>query len=279
MDTNRVELFSKHLARVISICKKYDFDPMIWSDMYFRLNSKNGGYYREEPLPESTLKMIPENIKLVYWDYYNTDQAVYDRMNKYHKQTNREVIFAGGSWRWKGYTPAIGASFKTSIPAIKSAVENEIKFVIVTAWGDNGDESSIMNTLPIMCLYSTADYFQSYDDEKVNSLLKAVTEENLTDMLMMDLPDMPGKKALYPAYNPSKYFLFQDPMNGLFDYYVKKDYASNYLEYAKNLFALSKKSQHFGYVYDTLAKLCDALSMKVDLGVKLRKAYKENKGL
>jgi len=276
--TDRVELFSKHLDRVIGICKKYDFEPMIWSDMYFRLNAKDEEYYRNTPLPESTLKLIPEGINLVYWDYYHSDEKVYDDMILYHKQTNRGIIFAGGSWRWKGYAPSIQGSFANSVPAIASCVKNGVKSVFVTAWGDNGNECSLYSTLPILALYSVADYTGNTDDEAINSLLMAISGDSLSDFKLMDLPDMPAGKALLPMYNPSKYLLFQDPMNGIFDLQVKDGFVDNYKKYSSLLKAKAKTSKDFYYVYDVLASLCDALQIKVDLGVRLRKSYKdENK--
>ena len=34
----------KHLARVNEIVKKYDYEPMIWSDMFFRSFNDNKYY-------------------------------------------------------------------------------------------------------------------------------------------------------------------------------------------------------------------------------------------
>lgn len=273
---DRIELFSKHLDRVINICRKYDFDPMIWSDMYFRLNTKDEEYYRNSPLPESTLKLIPEGINLVYWDYYHSDEKIYDDMISYHKDTKRNIIFAGGSWRWKGFTPSIQGSFNVSVPALNSCVKNGIKDVFVTAWGDNGNECSYYSALPILALYSVVDYEGKTDDELVNSLLVAITGDTLADFKSMDLPDMPGGKVLLPMYNPSKYFLYQDPLNGIFDLQVKEGFASEYKKNALVLREKSKTSKKYGYVYEVLSLLCDALAIKVDLGVRLRKNYKEN---
>lgn len=275
-DSNRVEMFCRHLDRVISICNKYKFSPMIWSDMFFRLNTKDEEYYREKPLPKSTLKLIPKGVELVYWDYYHSEKEVYDRMNKFHKETGRKISFAGGSWRWKGLAPSIQGSFKHSIPAIESCVDNKIKFVFVTAWGDNGNDCSIFTTLPVLALYSTADYFSSTDKEKINSLLVAISGQTLDDFFLMDLPDMPDNKVLIPQYNPSKYFLYQDVMNGMFDCQVKPNFKDNYKKHAETLLKASKNSRDYGYVYKTLSLLCEALAIKVDMGVKLRAAYKAN---
>ncbi|MCQ2742125.1 MAG: beta-N-acetylhexosaminidase [Bacilli bacterium] len=273
---DRVELFSEHIKRVIDICGKYDFEPMIWSDMFFRLNSENEEYYRDTPLPKSTLKLIPEGIKLVYWDYYHCEKEVYDRMFSYHQQAKNPIIFAGGAWRWKGFAPSIQGSFRNTIPAIESSLEHKIKDFFITAWGDNGNECSIYTTLPILALASVADFIGTYDEEAIDSLLKAVIEEPLKRMFLMDAPDMPDGKVLIPQYNPSKMFLYQDVMNGLFDWHVKPHFAKQYAEYAKALLKASEESEQLGYAYKTLSLLCDVLSIKVDLGTRIRKAYKAN---
>ena len=275
--TDRVELFSRHLDRVISICEKYNFKPMIWSDMYFRLNTENEEYYRNTPLPESTLKLIPEGVSLVYWDYYHNEEKTYDDMISYHKDAKRDIVFAGGAWRWKGFVPSIEGSMKNSIAAMSSCVKNGIKDVFVTAWGDNGNECSLVPTLPIIALYSCADYFGKIEEKDINSLLVAVCGDSLKDFLLMDLPDKPAGKFLCPQYNPHKYFLYQDPLNGIFDKQVKDEFVLNYKKYSPLLKEKAKTSKDFGYVYENLGLLCDCLEIKVDLGVKLRKFYKENK--
>ena len=33
-DSDRFELMCRHLEKVLEICQKYDFEPMIWSDMF-----------------------------------------------------------------------------------------------------------------------------------------------------------------------------------------------------------------------------------------------------
>ena len=137
---NRVEMFSRHLKRVIDICKKYDFFPMIWSDMYFRFGNKDEDYYRETPLPETTIKLIPHDVALVYWDYYHEDIETYVRMIKYHKQVDNPVIFAGGSWKWKGYCPSIKVSMDYTKEALLACDQEKVKDVFITAWGDDGNE-------------------------------------------------------------------------------------------------------------------------------------------
>ena len=272
---DRVEMFSRHLRKVIELCQKYDFVPMIWSDMYFRLNSKDEDYYRDTPLPEETVKLIPPEVNLVYWDYYHDNVKTYEDMIKFHKQAPNHIIFAGGSWRWKGFAPSIQTSIEYTKCALDACVKENVEEVFITAWGDNGNECSFFSVLPVVAEAAVYGQVGQYDEEAVNSLLIALTGDSLKDFLLMDLPDEPGKKRLAPSYNPSKFFLYQDVLLGLFDCQVKEDFAKNYAEFAGVLKEKSRNSRMFGYIYDCLYKLSDLLAYKVDLGIKIRKYYKE----
>ena len=65
----RQQLIIKHLKRVIGICEKYGFKPMMWSDMFFRL-CFGGDYYPTDDakLDIAALEGLPRNVRLVYWD-------------------------------------------------------------------------------------------------------------------------------------------------------------------------------------------------------------------
>ena len=272
---NRVEMFSRHLKRVIDICKKYDFFPMIWSDMYFRFGNKDEDYYRETPLPETTIKLIPHDVALVYWDYYHEDIETYLRMIKYHKQVDNLIIFAGGSWKWKGYCPSIKASMDYTKEALLACMQEKVKDVFITAWGDDGNECSFFSSLPVLAETSVMS-FEEYDINKIDSLLKAVAGDSLQMFLLMDSPDNPLNKQFHPSYNPSKFLLYQDILLGYFDSQVKDGFKNRYQELEELLAKNALASQRYGYIYNNLSKLCSVLAIKVDLGIRLRKAYKSN---
>ena len=95
------ELFNRHLCKVGEICEKYNLKPMIWSDMYFRLGSKTREYYDlNSVIPQKVIDSIPENVSLVYWDYYNEDKNFYLDFIEKHRQLNRELIVGSGLWAW-----------------------------------------------------------------------------------------------------------------------------------------------------------------------------------
>ena len=53
-----------HLKKVCELADKYDFEPMMWSDMFFRIA---GGYENGlGDVDESVRALIPDNVSLVY---------------------------------------------------------------------------------------------------------------------------------------------------------------------------------------------------------------------
>ncbi len=95
---NRFEILKKHLDRVVEIAQKYNFKPIMWSDMFFHL--ANGKYHVDEPkLGQDIVASIPDEGSLIYWDYYHDKEEYYTKMMKAHAEAG-EVWFAGGAWSW-----------------------------------------------------------------------------------------------------------------------------------------------------------------------------------
>ena len=274
MSKDRIKLFNDHLRRVIDICKKYDFKPMIWSDMYFRLIDENGGYYTKNELTPEIINMIPTDADLVYWDYYHDEAATYEDMLQKHLKTNNKILFAGGAWNWFSFSPFTKIAVQRSKVALEVMLKHNVKDVFVTTWGDFGAECSNYTVLPCLATFSMYDFEGKANDNSLKSLFKAVTGEDYDDFTKLDLGNEPNGVNKSPDYNCSHYFLYQDPMLGLFDAYVKDSFSKKYESYLPVLKEIIKKNSSFSYLYKTTYDLIKVLVDKVDLGVKLRKAYK-----
>lgn len=149
---NRFELLNRHLNRVVDICKELGFKPIMWSDMFYRLGSKNNDYYDTDAVvPESAIAQIPD-VALCYWDYYHTDEQFYAGMLKGHRKMGKEVVFAGGIWTWSGILPHVRKTNATMYPALRACLKAGIGTVLATLWGDDGCETDYrlaLNQLPI----------------------------------------------------------------------------------------------------------------------------------
>lgn len=269
-------IFCRHLNRVNDICKNYGFRPMIWSDMFFRLACEGQYYPREDVQFDSMIvDMVPNNLDLVYWDYYHEEQSLYDRYIRLHKQFRNPIVFAGGAWRWLGHGPALVKSIYQSRLALKACIDQGVEEVFLTAWGDNGNEASYMCILPVMQQYAEYCYQGDVDDEVIAKRMKACTGESFRDMLLMDLANNVDKNHwTCSGGNPSKYLLYMDILGGLAERHTAEDYPERYENNAKILADAAERSPNLAYMYENLSNLCSVLAIKSRVGVNAQKAYK-----
>ena len=269
---NRFELLNQHLTKVVEIAKKYGFEPMMWSDMFFRISNKGQYYGRDIQVPQELIDGVPD-VSLVYWDYYHTKKDDYRAMMKAHKRFNKDVWFAGGAWSWFGFAPSNRYTLQTMRPALDVCKEEGIENIFFTLWGDNGKECSYFSLLP--SLYYLKRY---YDGEKDRAVIakefETLTGESFQRMMNIDLPNLvDGNKAL--TKNPSKYMLYSDLFFGIFDTALNEGVDEEYKKLARKFALYAGQSKNFNYLYAAFSKLCKALSLKYSLGVHLREAYQK----
>lgn len=264
-------IMRRHLKRICEIAEKYRYEVMMWSDMCFR--PWNAGAYRIPAceVPKEYVECIPRSVTPVYWNYYDTDEKVYDGMFYNHRQISDKIWFAGGAWCWGGMIPFNRHTLKTMIPALNSCAKNNIRDIIFTMWGDDGAECSHFCQLPV--LYYLAQYAKgNRDEEKIKSGFKKLIGIDFDEFMNIDCPNDVVPYSGGPK-NPSKYMLYSDYFNDFLDYTVKEGAGEIYLTYAEQLRTTAKKSRKYGYVFNTAAKLCDVMAIKYELGLKTRKAY------
>lgn len=265
------DIIKRHLARVCDIAKKYGYELMVWSDMFFR--PWNNGWYDvpKRDVPENVIKSLPRSVIPVYWNYYSTDESVYSDMIENHMQLSDKTWFAGGSWCWEGMIPFNRRTIDTMLPALDACKKHGIRNVFMTMWGDDGAECSHFSQLP--SLFYLAQYAKGVKDEvsiKVN--FKKLIGIDYDEFMNIDCPNQVVPYEGSPR-NPSKYMLYSDYFNDFLDYTVKEGGGERYETFAEELRVTAKKSRKYGYVFDTAAKLCDVLAIKYELGLKTRKAY------
>ena len=267
---DRYELLNRHLTRVVEIAKKYGFEPMMWSDMFFRMGN-NGAYYLRDPkVPQEAIDGVPD-VSLVYWDYYHKKKADYCAMVKAHEKFGKEIWFAGGAWSWVGWTPANRYTLQTMKPAMDVCRERGVNNIFLTLWGDNGKECSFFSLLP--SLYYVKRYYDGVKDRKqIAKEFEELTGEPFERMMNTDDPNYVGGNK-EGHRDPSKYMLYNDPFFGWLDTQVKEGVDKQYKKLARRFALYAKESENFAYIYNLLSKLCKALSYKYTLGVRVREAY------
>ncbi len=273
----RFDIMSEHLQMVTGITDKYGLEPMIWSDMYFRLGSKTGDYYdMNAVIPEDVPGKIPANLSLVYWDYYHNDETSYLRLIKSNKQLRQDIIFAGGIWTWNGICVNYGKTFVTTNAAMSACKKEGVRKVIATLWGDNGAETNIFSALLGLQLFAEHGYNPQIDLDKLYERFEFCTGGNPQAFMDISLINQaPGAAGVFhDVANPPKYILWQDILTGLFDKHLEGlDLQTYYSKLEAKFINYASASGQWRFIFQMLHKLCTVLSLKSSIGIELKAAY------
>lgn len=272
----RFDIMNDHLQNVVQITEKLDLKPMIWSDMYFRLGSAYGGYYDlDANIPENVIASIPD-VQLVYWDYYHTDEAFYKAFLQKHKELKADPIFAGGAWTWNGISPNYGKGMATSEAALTASKKEGIQEVFATMWGDNGAETPLTTSLPVLQLFAEHMYNESVDRDRLKTRFRFCTGAAFDDFMRLNqFDETPGvsKENLHES-NPSKFLLWQDILIGLYDENIKGlSLGEHYKEMIPGLESAKKANPEFTLLFDFYGQLAKVLGTKADMGIRVKELY------
>ena len=287
------EIMAAHLEQVAQICRKLGLKPMIWSDMYLRMSSKNNDYY-DLPLDMDLSGAVkpPADVALVYWDYYHTDENFYRQYLRMHSQLSDKVIFAGGGWVWNGVSPNLKGAKATTEPAMRAVKEAGIREAVCTMWQDDGAETPMGAGLSSIVRFAEHGFAKEVSEEALKEQFEFLTGTSWEACEILGEFDRPQGSEFYD--NPSKYLLYQDALIGLFDEQIRNWDVKSYYEGLRDrlLKALEEGMKRNctqkncmqilqrggGYAEEVLSLyvcLADALSVKAPLGRKMHEAYEK----
>ncbi len=273
------EILKRHMAKLMPIIDKLGLEPLAWSDSYFRaVTDSHRGYELDAIFTDEYIDTIPENMGMVYWDYYKEDKDWYDGIFKKHFELKRDVWFAGGSWVWGGMVPNYAKTYRTTTLALASARENGVKNVFATMWGDDGQMTNIYCGLLGIQLFAEMGYGNDADQDYINERFFECTggDANLFKMLD-DFDEL--KETDIPLNSPgnaSAWLLFQDAMLGLLDEEIERDDLDTHFANLKKVYKNAMgKGIKFNEIYAYAYNLANVLEIKALLGKKIKKAYDE----
>ena len=276
---NRFDIMLKHLDKVVELAKKYGYQPMMWSDMFFRL-ANNGEYYATgKPIDPAIAQKVPPEVSLVYWDYYSEQEDIYYSMLKSHKEFGRNIVFAGGAWKWTGFTPQNQFSIKLADMAAKACFAHGIQEVLITCWGDNGAEASMFSVLPALNYWAELCWTTEQKEEWCQERFAICCNANYQDFMLLDKPNFtPNNPAPgIMSANPSKYLLYQDVLMGMADaIQPDEQYAQHFAQTAQQLKQAVENNPQWSNLLEVHFQLCRVLELKANLGNTIRNAYKQS---
>lgn len=206
-------IMREHLTFMQALCKDYGFTPIVWDDMFFN---------RYSAAAEDQAPCIPDGVGLMYWNYYSDDGEQYRKTLNRFRAAAKRMLFAGGAWRWTGFIPHHKKTLETTRAALTACREENIKEVIVTAWGDDGSEAPLYTCMFGLTLYAYLDYHREYKEAEFDQYLQLYTGIGFNEWMRQGEPDLfEGTTGKNYDITPSKYLLYQDPLCSKFLYYVQ----------------------------------------------------------
>ena len=268
------DLYLEHLNRVISMAKERGFEPMMWSDMFFRLAGKDiegyDDYDERVTFTDEIRTKVPGGIGQVYWDYYHKSTPYYaDNIQKHYDLFGEEnTLFAGGVWTWSSHCPMYSRSLARTLPALDACRDKGVKEIFATVWC-NGAESCQIVSMAGLAWYADFDYKGVYDEESVKACFERACGVSYDDMMKLELPDHPDgdEKGL------SRPLLYNDPLVGLVDAHLQNFDAKDYYVSTTEALAGLGDMGVYAPASDVIGKLSRVLELKVDFGVRLKAAY------
>lgn len=277
---SKVELMRTHLKLVKEILDQEGLEAMMWSDMHFTAARDEGVYHPDAILTPEILAAAPEDIGLVYWDYYHEDNASYANMLAKHGQFKAKTIFAGGIWTWCGPAADYRKTFAATIPALEECIKADVKEVFATAWLDDGAECNLMTILFGLTIFGEFNYTGSWDEEEGEKRFRASSGLDAQAFLSMSaLNELPGM-TLQPnsTANPCRVLLYEDPLLPLFaaDLPRNEEYIPYYKELAVRFEKLAAENQEIRLQLTAYSLMAKALAAKCRWRMKAAAAVRAN---
>ncbi|HEY4104389.1 MAG TPA: beta-N-acetylhexosaminidase, partial [Polyangiaceae bacterium] len=144
------ELYLDHLKVVAALCAERKLEPIIWGDLVLGQHTYNG----DLPMTPAQWRRIPKNITLDYWQYFSEDEARYRSDIRRFKQFDFDPIVSPALWNWDRFWGLREKAKRTFVPMLRVAKAEGVRRVLMTMWGDDGQEAPYRSNFPGLALYA-----------------------------------------------------------------------------------------------------------------------------
>lgn len=275
-----LDIFLEHLQRVHGLAQERGLEIALYSDMLFSYGSSRHAYLdpTEELAPQISAR-IPKDANLIYWDYYSRDSALLDGMMRKHRNAGN-TIYAGPLLSVSSFCVNYPYTLQTAEPALAAVKKYHIPMAYGCMWNDDGGECCGWTGLLGMQYYAESAYHEdSVSPEALAVRFAACTDLSanwFTDVSYLDDVPCSNRENRWPP-NPSKYLLWQDPLEGLYDEDLRGlGLDEHYRKTAERLEKDVEKAGEEGWFLQVPLLLAKALHLKAALGERLHLHYKEN---
>ena len=269
----RGEIFHEFMARLVQITDKYGMKPMMWSDMYFRINAADGFQYyaKDTVLSEETKKAIPGQVQMVFW-HYGEEPGCDEYMIEKHQEMNRDIMFAGGLWDWAHMFPENNYAYEATSYSLRACRQYGVKEMMITSWSSGNLYSNLLG----LSMAAELCYEADASDERRKARFEACTGGDYDAfMRMSNYHNKFGEGESYPDFNQrflGRGIFFQDILEGLYETYLEGRPMSGY--YRENAEAMKQYHGKFEDLYRFTEKIFEYMAVKSEIAETLVPAYK-----
>ena len=252
------EIYLEHLKKVFEICKEEGVVAEFWADAFYDAKDE-----------EAVINDIFDGTQIpIYWDYDSLDPEYHNQKIQHLKKLTGKVTYAGGLCKWIGYAPDNHHSDCVTKVALEAAIQNGVDDVLMTAWGNDGDECSVYAIIPSMWYACQRLYVTDAD---INIMLEALT--NYTDAEWRLSDELNHTSKSDKQSNAAKYLLYNDFIIGLLDYHIPDDAGCVYEDLLPKFEQLAGRNSQFSYIFRFYADLCRILMRKATFGKRIYEIY------
>jgi hexosaminidase len=224
---------------------------------------------------------IPPEMALIYWDYYHFDEGFYRRFIDRHLElvSLERLVMAPGAQTWNRFWTNYPYAVATIDPAMKVCREKGIRQLMITLWGDDGNECDPHSFLPMIQFFSDHAYRGEVKPEDL--------KENLWGSCGIDYHSWhPAGEIDAPAYlekeelggNPAKILLWEDPLYGLLQPMLGRvDLGDHFRRIAEDLDRVRRRKRPEDRPLLLPLLLCRILAVKWDLPNRIYSAYRDGR--
>ncbi len=264
-------IFFRHVNRCIEMAKGYGFTPNLDYDMYFTYVAGTSRVEDATPYYDQITDTLPEGVILSYWDYAPSVKRA-TTMLEACGRFGAPVGFITSVMNWGGVVPHNAQAMEWQRNGLLPCLEGNVERIIVSFWGDDGGECSMFSCLPSW--YYAAQLCHGVTDmDTIKEGFKKLFGMDFDDFIKLDYGvDYTGEANFFSE----KAMIFNDPFMGIYDIHVPKDreaVKARFRDHADELRGLDHG--RYGYLFDTVAALCDLTSVKMDLGIRTREIYEK----
>jgi hexosaminidase len=265
------ELYLTHLKMVAAECARRKLEPLVWGDFVLGQHAFNG----DIPMSKAQWRKLPQNITLDYWDYFSEDQAHYQTDVRRFREHGFEPIVSPALWNWDRFWGLYDKAKRTFEPMLLAAKTEGVRRVLMTMWGDDGQEAPYRSNFPGLACYAEHCFRSAPREADVARTVQTLTGDSMSCFLLPSSLDCPDPIALRDNGNLAKTFTWDDPLLGLFaGHMAERPMGAHYRALTTKLRLQARQAAPQNRrLFRFAAELAACLSLKADLHTRARSAY------